>query len=79
MVFYHDDAGLAPPPRPRPRWARARTGCYEADCVEVAGLPGGYIGVRDSKSPGIVLRFTPAEWAVFIGGAKAGDFDHPST
>jgi len=44
--------------------------------VEVASLPDGGIGVRDSKDPsGPVLRFTPGEWHAFLGGAQNGEFD----
>ncbi|MFD0360474.1 DUF397 domain-containing protein [Nocardia sp. GCM10030253] len=33
------------------------------DCVEVAFLDGGHVGVRDSKNPtGTALVFTPGEW-----------------
>ncbi|MBF5000457.1 DUF397 domain-containing protein [Nocardia sp. BSTN01] len=46
------------------------------ECVEVAFLDGGFVGVRDSKDrtrPPLV--FTPGEWRAFIGGAKDGEFD----
>ena len=47
-------------------------------CVEVADLGVEGIAVRDSKAPaGAVLTFTSAEWAAFIEGAKAGQFDRP--
>ena len=37
------------------------------DCVEVAYLKQGFIGVRDSKNPGgPSLIFTPGDWDVFI-------------
>jgi hypothetical protein len=46
------------------------------NCVEVASLSGGQVGVRDSKdSEGLVLRFTPAEWDAFVGGVRNGEFD----
>jgi hypothetical protein len=42
----------------------------------VANLPGGGIGVRDSKdTEGPILRFTPDEWHAFIGGVHNGEFD----
>jgi hypothetical protein len=45
-------------------------------CVEVAGLPDGWVAVRDSKHPdGPVLRFTPVEWAAFLAGVRNGEFD----
>jgi hypothetical protein len=45
-------------------------------CVEVAALPDGSVGVRDSKDPGSpVLRFNTAEWVAFVAGVKAGELD----
>ncbi len=45
------------------------------NCVEVADLPGGHRAVRDSKNPaGPALAFTPAEWAAFTAGVRAGEF-----
>jgi hypothetical protein len=42
----------------------------------VASLPGGKIGVRNSRdSAGPVLRFTPDEWHAFLGGVRNGEFD----
>lgn len=56
-------------------WFRALN-CEEGACVEVASAGDG-IAMRDSKDlDGPMLRFTRAEWAAFLGGAKAGDFDH---
>jgi hypothetical protein len=44
------------------------------NCVEVAFMV--WVAVRDSKDPdGPALYFTPEEWAAFIGGARAGEFD----
>lgn len=46
------------------------------NCVEVARLEEGRIGVRDSKDrSGPALVFTPGEWDAFIGGVKGGEFD----
>jgi Domain of unknown function (DUF397) len=46
------------------------------NCVEVADLAAGEIGVRNSRDPsGAVLRFTPDEWYAFIGGVRLGEFD----
>jgi hypothetical protein len=46
------------------------------NCVEVAGLAGEFIGVRDSVNPrGTVLGFTPGEWDAFVGGVRNGEFD----
>jgi hypothetical protein len=46
------------------------------NCVEVASLAAGEIGVRNSRDRGgPVLRFTPDEWDAFLGGARNGEFD----
>jgi hypothetical protein len=48
------------------------------NCVEVAFLDHG-VAVRDSKDPsGPALKFTPAEWAAFVGGCRDGEFDGPN-
>ena len=48
-------------------------------CVEVAdnlAAEHGVVLVRDSKNrTGSALRFTATEWAAFVSGVKAGDFD----
>ncbi|WP_030456184.1 DUF397 domain-containing protein [Herbidospora cretacea] len=47
------------------------------NCVEVARLEEGQVGVRDSKDQsGPALVFTKSEWQAFIGGVKRGEFDH---
>jgi Domain of unknown function (DUF397) len=58
-------------------WRRSSY-CATNSCVEVALLDG-RIAVRDSKDRhGPVLRFSPAEWAAFIDGARNGEFDRVS-
>ena len=62
------DAGLS--------WIKSSLSFSNGNCVEVASLPDGGVGVRDSKDrSGPVLRFTPGEWHAFIGGARNGEFD----
>jgi hypothetical protein len=59
-----------------PHWIKSSLSLSNGNCVEVASLPGGQIGVRDSKDPqGPVLRFTSDEWQAFLGGAQNGEFD----
>jgi hypothetical protein len=59
-----------------PIWVKSSFSFANGDCVEVASLPDGHIGVRDSKdSAGPVLRFTAAEWRAFVAGAQHGEFD----
>ncbi|MET8053090.1 DUF397 domain-containing protein [Streptosporangium sp. NPDC005286] len=44
------------------------------ECVEVAKLPGGRVGVRDSKDrSGPAPVFTPAEWAAFTRWVRTDD------
>lgn len=57
-------------------WIKSSFSFANSNCVEVASLPGGQVGVRDSKDPaGLVLRFTPGEWHAFVGGVRNGEFD----
>lgn len=57
-------------------WVKSSLSFANGNCVEVADLRGGEIGVRDSRdSAGPVLRFTPDEWQAFIGGVRNGEFD----
>jgi Domain of unknown function (DUF397) len=57
-------------------WLWLRASCEDGSCVEVASAGDG-VAMRDSKNQdGPILQFTRAEWAAFLGGAKAGDFDH---
>lgn len=58
------------------KWCKSSLSFINGDCVEVASLRGGEFGVRDSKAAeGLVLCFTPEEWAAFLPGAKMGEFD----
>jgi hypothetical protein len=56
-------------------WITSRA-CNNSACVQVAHLPGGSVAVRDSKDTAKPAHiFDGAEWAAFIAGVKAGDFD----
>ncbi|MEV5412452.1 DUF397 domain-containing protein [Thermopolyspora sp. NPDC052614] len=44
------------------------------NCVEVALLADGRVGVRDSKDRhGRVLMLTPAQWRAFVSGVRKGE------
>ena len=63
-------------PSPGSYWIKSSLSYANGNCVEVASLPGGTIGVRNSRdSAGPVLRFTPDEWHAFLGGVRNGEFD----
>jgi hypothetical protein len=57
-------------------WRRSSSSTGNGECVEVAALPDGTVGVRDSKDPdGPVLTFTRAEMRAWLQGVRAGEFD----
>ena len=63
-------------PGGNPHWVKSSLSFSNGNCVEVANLPGGQVGVRHSKhTEGLVLRFTPDEWQAFLGGVRNGEFD----
>jgi hypothetical protein len=58
------------------KWVKSSLSFANGNCVEIASLPDGQIGVRNSRdAQGAVLRFTSDEWQAFIGGAHNGEFD----
>jgi hypothetical protein len=58
-------------------WVKSSLSFANGNCVEVSDLPGGTVGVRNSRDrEGPVLRFTPDEWRAFIGGVHQGEFDN---
>jgi hypothetical protein len=68
----------APAPRLGPPvWRKSSYSGTNGDCVELANLGDGIVGMRDDKlgdeSP--VLTFTRREMLAFLQGAKAGEFD----
>jgi len=58
------------------RWIKSSRSFANGNCVEVTPLPGGQVGVRDSKDPGgAILRCTSDGWRAFAGGVRRGEFD----
>lgn len=47
-------------------------------CVEVAFLSDGDVALRDTKDRSLAPhRYTAREWAAFVAGVRAGEFDAP--
>ncbi|NJC82376.1 DUF397 domain-containing protein [Planosporangium mesophilum] len=59
-------------------WRRSSRSCANGACVEMAHDPtSAYL--RDSEDPtGPWLAFSQKEWANFLYGVRAGDFDTPA-
>ncbi|WP_280366364.1 DUF397 domain-containing protein [Nocardia wallacei] len=58
------------------QWFKSTRSAGNSECVEVAFLDGGAVGVRDSKNlGGPALVFAPGEWDAFVVGATEGQFD----
>lgn len=59
------------------KWVKSSLSFANGNCVEVASLADGGVGVRNSRHPeGEMLSFTPDEWHAFLGGARNGEFDN---
>lgn len=60
----------------RAPWFKSSRSTGMKECVEVAFVDGGMVGVRDSKNPtGPALVFTPGEWDAFTADASTGTLD----
>ena len=57
-------------------WKKSRRSNPSGNCVELAELTDGMIGLRNSRHPtGPVLVYTRAEIAAFFVGVRHGEFD----
>lgn len=55
-------------------WAQSSF-CEGGSCAQVNHDADNMIGVRNSRIPGEVVWFDSGEWAAFVAGVKAGEFD----
>lgn len=57
-------------------WRKSQASNPSGSCVELAGLPGGDVAMRNSRHPsGPALIYTRAEIAAFLAGVRNGEFD----
>ncbi|MFF5246330.1 DUF397 domain-containing protein [Streptosporangium sp. NPDC000095] len=58
-------------------WRKARkSSSNDGNCIEVAPLSGGRVGVRDTEAPEKAPFVVSAGvWDAFVDGAKKGEFD----
>lgn len=56
-------------------WVKTSQSMAANACVELA-IDGELIALRNSRDPGVVLRFTRAEMRAFLAGAAERQFDH---
>ncbi|WP_406236852.1 DUF397 domain-containing protein [Nocardia sp. NBC_01009] len=63
---------------PGAQWFKSSHSSGGQECVEVAFLDSGLVGVRDSKNPnGPALVFNPGEWEAFTASVQDGEFYRP--
>lgn len=60
------------------QWFKSSHSQGGGECVEVAFLDTGHVGMRDSKDRiGPALTFAPDEWNKFLAGVANDQFDRP--
>jgi Domain of unknown function (DUF397) len=64
--------------RPAESWIKSSRSMANSNCIEVRGLSGELVQVRDSKNPmGAPLGFTPTQWTAFLGGVRNDTYPRP--
>lgn len=57
-------------------WRKSARSAPGGNCVELAALPGGSVGMRNSRYPdGPALVYPREDLAAFLDGIKEGEFD----
>jgi len=57
-------------------WTKSSLSHANGNCVEIANLSDGQVGMRDSKDvTGPALGFPSEEWKAFLGGVQNGEFN----
>ena len=73
----HAYKGIPAPQLTGIRWQKSRRSNSQGACVELGGVAGGGIAIRNSRDPGgPALLCTRAEIRALLEGVKEGDFDH---
>lgn len=58
-------------------WQKSSFSAGQGACVEATVFTDGKVGVRHSVNQVEPILYTPQEWAAFMAGVKAGEFDLP--
>ncbi|WP_219467134.1 DUF397 domain-containing protein [Nonomuraea rhizosphaerae] len=57
-------------------WRKSSFSGDNGNCLEVAPLAGGRVGLRDTERPDLEpYVVSAAVWAAFTSGARSGEFD----